>query len=1055
MTQFRIDVVVDPRRAVEGTKSVERGLTDLEKRANKTHLLLQRAVAFVGVGFVVRQLAELGDAFTNLQNRLRVVTDGTQELTRVTEELLQVANRSRSSFESTAELYSRLALATRELNLQGANLVDITESINKAIILSGASAQEANAGLIQLSQGLASGALRGDELRSVLEQLPVVADTIARSMGVTRGELRKLGESGAITAETIIKAFQEAEDEINQNFAKTVPTLGQSFVVLRNNVVAFIGRINEGAGVLRGFGAALRFVGTELETIIKSLALVGVAAASIKLAPAIQGFFQLQAAIKAGTAVRLGSIAAINAQNKFLAEQAVANVAAAAAEVKRTEAIIASIRVESLANAVRKGGTAVLLQRAVVSQQLAGIEAQRTAQLATLAAAEKAASAATLTASRNVTIFSQAVDKAKAGIVALSAAIVRNPIAVLFVALSSAAAALVIFRNEIKLTEDGLATLGDLFAEFFDQLSSAFGVLAVIFRDAFMPLVDSVRKALGIIEFEFADLIRVPALFIDRTIGLFIGLAKVIPAVLGSLPGAIGEIFVRLVNGAIAAIEFLPDVIIGTLKTLGQSLNIFIQGQIAAFGLLGASAQQALVGNFGAAKDLASDAARAASTAFDQATDDLGGKLVNNIAEEVEDELIPRLQNPFETGFRDLGITALNAFTDGASFSGVRDFVDGLLSGAEGRAQDRAAEEATKAKAEADKAAASAAAERAQAIQKILGPLAEENRLLGISIAEGRREADIQRQLTKAREDLAKAGAKVSVTQALIIEGLIRQNAARREAIATADGLQTAQQKLVERLHELQNAYDQGTISLQVFNEAQREAEIQALESSKNFSDGWEAALARSIDRLSDFGATAEEIIGRLIPGLVDSLADTFQETFGFIANSLRDSETSWVDYREAIKATFKGLVDDILRQLARLLAQKALLAVLGDSGGSGVFGAVVNALGGGADTAADGSTAAVANKPFIVGEEGPELFTPGQTGSITPTDQTIQALTGGAANSRETIVVQAPTPEVNVNTIVVDDPSKVPAGIESPDGRQAVRNVIREERSGIKRDLG
>ena len=107
------------------------------------------------------------------------------------------------------------------------------------------------------------------------------------------------------------------------------------------------------------------------------------------------------------------------------------------------------------------------------------------------------------------------------------------------------------------------------------------------------------------------------------------------------------------------------------------------------------------------------------------------------------------------------------------------------------------------------------------------------------------------------------------------------------------------------------------------------------------------------------------------------------------------------------------------------------------------------------AGAAASGTTAATANKPFLVGEEGPEIFTPGQTGSISPTDQTISALTSGAANTGETVVVQAPAPAVNVNTIVVDDPSKIPTGIESPDGRQAIRNVIREESSGIKRDLG
>lgn len=1057
MTQFRIDVVVDPRRGKRGLKDVERGLTQLERKANKTQLLLQKAVAFVGVGFAIRQLAELGDAFTNLQNRLRVVTDGTAELNQKTEQLLQVANRSRSSFESTAELYSRLALATRELNLEGADLVQITESINKAIILSGASAKEANNGLIQLSQGLASGRLTGDELRSTLEQLPVVADVIAKQLGVTRGELRKLGAEGKITSISIIKAFQAAEEELETKFAKTVPTLSQSFVVLRNNVVAFVGRINEGTGILRGFGAAIRFVGEELDTVVKSLALIGVTAGLIKIAPLVQDFFKLQAAIKAGTAVRLGSIAAINAQNKFLAEQAVANLAAATAELKRTDAIITSIRVESLANAIRKGGNAIIFEKTVVTRQLAAIEAQRAGQLAALIAAEKAQAAASLTAATNVTVLSRAFDKAKTSLKSFTLFLAANPIGVFVVALGAIVAALLIFRNDIKLTEDGLATFGDFIAELADQIKQAFLALGEFLGRAFEPLVTAVKDALGIVEFEFIDLIRVPALFVDRTIGLFLGLGAAIISIIGDLPRAVGDIFIRLVNGAITAIEFLPDVLIGIVKTLGQVLDIFITGQIRSFELLGQSAKQALLGNFGAAKEAAEEAAFASKNAFERASTGIGDRFARNIAKELDDELIPRLKNPFEDAFGDLGLAALNAFADQADFSGVRDFVNGLVAGAEERAQDRAAEEATKKKSEADKAAAIASAEKAAGIAKVLDPLREENRLLAISIAEGAREAAIQGTLAKAREALVKAGAALGGEEDMLAESLIRQNAAMTEAISTAQGLQTADEILIERLRMLQNAYDQGTISLQTFNEAQREAEIVALESSKNFADGWEAGLLRAIDKMEDFGAVAQQMITTITDGLVNSLGTTFQETFSFMANTLTDSETSWVDYREAIKATFKGLIDDILGQLAKLLAQKALLALL-DAAEGGAFGATIGAIIGAAreaEPAATGRQAATANKPFLVGEEGPELFTPGQTGSISPNDQTIAALSGGAANNRETVVVQAPAPEVNVNTIVVDDPSKVPTGIESPEGKQAIRNVIRTERSGIKRDLG
>lgn len=237
MTDFRINVVV----RTTGVNVVNKELDQIDKKGDSLGRTLRNAFAFLGGALLVRELIELSDAFTNVQNRLRIVTSGVDGLNEATEELLRISNDTRVSFTATAELYTRTALAVRELGRSQEETLQFTESLNQAVILSGASAQEAQAGLIQLSQGLASGALRGDELRSVLEQLPVVADVIAKSMGVTRGELRELGKEGEITAEVILDAFKAARRELEGNFAKTVPTIGQSFTVLKNNLIVLVG----------------------------------------------------------------------------------------------------------------------------------------------------------------------------------------------------------------------------------------------------------------------------------------------------------------------------------------------------------------------------------------------------------------------------------------------------------------------------------------------------------------------------------------------------------------------------------------------------------------------------------------------------------------------------------------------------------------------------------------------------------------------------------------------------------------------------------------------
>ena len=226
-TEFIRIVVTD-----QGTRRVTGNIQRVGAAASRTSAsvnLLRKALLLLGGLAVVRSLVNFVDTFTNIQNRLKLVTGGMQELTAVTQELFQVSKRTRADFEATAQVYARTALATKDLGISQEETLQFTEALNQAVILSGASAQEANAGLRQLSQGLASNRLSGDELRSVLEQLPLVADVIAESMQVTRGELRKMGEQGLITADIVLKAFREARVELAEKFAETIPTIGQSY----------------------------------------------------------------------------------------------------------------------------------------------------------------------------------------------------------------------------------------------------------------------------------------------------------------------------------------------------------------------------------------------------------------------------------------------------------------------------------------------------------------------------------------------------------------------------------------------------------------------------------------------------------------------------------------------------------------------------------------------------------------------------------------------------------------------------------------------------------
>lgn len=271
MATFRIIVQVDSSRTTRGTRRVKRELNELEKQAGRLNRVLVGTFAGISTVAAVRGIVNLLDTYNQLENRLRVVTTGQGNLNAVFDELFAVSQRSRSSLQGTVELYSRLAISSRELGVSQQDLIKFTESVNKAIIVSGASFREANQGIIQLSQGIASGTLRGDELRSVLEQLPTVADVIAKELGVTRGELRKLGEEGKITASDIITAFQNAEEDIDEAFAKTIPTISQAFGLLADNLRFTIGRLDNAAGVSELLVRALLFLNDNLEAILNIL----------------------------------------------------------------------------------------------------------------------------------------------------------------------------------------------------------------------------------------------------------------------------------------------------------------------------------------------------------------------------------------------------------------------------------------------------------------------------------------------------------------------------------------------------------------------------------------------------------------------------------------------------------------------------------------------------------------------------------------------------------------------------------------------------------------
>jgi tape measure domain-containing protein len=220
----------------EQQRKLKKNTNDLQGNVNK----LRAAFGLLATSVIVKQFGDLLDVSTQINNRLKLVTDGTFALGLAQEQLFKVSQDSRVGFEQTADLYARLARSTEDLGLTQKELVDVTETISQAITISGASAESANAALIQLGQGIASGTLRGDELNSVLEQTPRLAEAIADGIGVGIGQLRELGSEGKITSETIITAIQSQQGAVRTEFGQTSATLSQSFTTINNSLTKFV-----------------------------------------------------------------------------------------------------------------------------------------------------------------------------------------------------------------------------------------------------------------------------------------------------------------------------------------------------------------------------------------------------------------------------------------------------------------------------------------------------------------------------------------------------------------------------------------------------------------------------------------------------------------------------------------------------------------------------------------------------------------------------------------------------------------------------------------------
>ena len=197
---------------------------------------LKTALGGLAAAFSVRAVTQFADSITSLQNRLRVLSPNADSVNKQFAAIAQIADQTRAPLGAVGDLYFRIARSADQLGISQRQAADITETLSKGLVSSGMSAQEAAGPLLQLGQALQSGRFQGDELRSVLEGMPVVAKALADELGVPIGQLRKLGSEGKITGDVFVRAMERAKGSIDEAFGRTIPTVGQSIERLQTNI---------------------------------------------------------------------------------------------------------------------------------------------------------------------------------------------------------------------------------------------------------------------------------------------------------------------------------------------------------------------------------------------------------------------------------------------------------------------------------------------------------------------------------------------------------------------------------------------------------------------------------------------------------------------------------------------------------------------------------------------------------------------------------------------------------------------------------------------------
>ncbi|MFW2098481.1 tape measure protein [Acinetobacter sp. ULE_I057] len=346
MTEQRSTLIIEisSEQAARNARALDRELQSIERTGNyATTSMNSMSVAarqltgyLAGVVTVGTAISKM-DTYTGLNNKLKLVTKSQSELNTAMNDTFKIAQNTAQAWDSVAQIYQRFSDNAQRLNITQAKTAELTDTVAKAIAISGGSAASAEAALVQFSQALASNVLRGEELNSVMEQAPGLAKAIAQGMGITVGQLRSVAAEGKITGDVLVDALTKARGSVNELFGKTDFTIAQSFTQLSNEVTKFVGEAGKGSG-------AAKVLSSSISALAENLAPIANAGAALAIGMLTKAMISNAAATTSATYSLIAKVDASIAERNANIAAAQAEVASAAAEAQSTQVTLTNIK---------------------------------------------------------------------------------------------------------------------------------------------------------------------------------------------------------------------------------------------------------------------------------------------------------------------------------------------------------------------------------------------------------------------------------------------------------------------------------------------------------------------------------------------------------------------------------------------------------------------------------------------------------------------------------------------------------------------------------------